>query len=134
MTLAIERRASFRSETVNKQTIVQFMDWTARQITGSKLVNISETGALILTDKLPALYQPLWVRVENAPAAGWIAAETIRFGSPEEVGIRFYRPCPWNFLMGATFRRSIPNVADDQKVPPFVDEGKSEDTAPRENP
>jgi len=78
------------------------MDWADRRIIRSKLVNISETGGLILADKPPPLYRPLWVRVENAPRAGWIAAEPVRLGGSKEVGIRFYRPCPRDFFLGAT--------------------------------
>ena len=120
MTLAIERRASVRYETLNKQN-VQFMHWTERRITGSKLVNFSETGALILADRVPALNQPLWVRVENAPGAGWIAAETVRYGGSKEVGIKFYRPCPRNFFVGAAIAESIPRFADDEIETPFMD-------------
>jgi hypothetical protein len=117
VTLAIERRASVRYETVNKQTSVQFMDWTERQITGSKLVNISVTGALIFADLVPALYRPLWVRVENAPGVGWIAAETVRFGRSKDVGIRFYRPCPRYFLLGNTLIRHPDGRVEDEPTP-----------------
>jgi hypothetical protein len=119
--VAIERRASVRYKTVNKQTSVQLMTWSERQITGSKLVNMSATGALILADRVPMLYRSLWVRVESAPGAGWIAAETVRFGHSKEVGIRFYRPCPRNFFLGATLRESIPSVDDDEIETPFMD-------------
>jgi len=98
------------------------MNWSERKITTSKLVDISATGALILADRVPALlYRPLWVRVENAPGAGWIAAETVRFGQSKEVGIRFYRPCPRNFFLAATLRESNPSVADDEIETPFMD-------------
>ena len=122
MTAAIERRAAVRSETVNKQTSVQFMDWTERRITRSKLVNISETGGLILADQVPPLYRPLWVRVETAPAAGWIAAEPVRFGRPNEVGIRFYRPCPRNFFLGAMLSDSFPGDDHSEDETLFKDE------------
>src|SRR5579872_5612586 len=85
------------------------MGWTDRRITRSKLVNISETGGLMLADQIPPLYRPLWVRVEDAPGAGWIAAEPVRVGHPNEVGIRFYRPCPRNFFLGATLPDTFPD-------------------------
>jgi len=122
VTLAIERRASVRHETVHKQTSVQFMDWTERQIRRSTLGNISETGALILADHVPALYRPLWVRVEDAPGAGWIAAEPVRFGRSQEVGIRFYRPCPRDFFLRATLPESIPRVTASENETPFSDQ------------
>jgi len=130
VTLAIERRASIRHETVNKQTNLQFMDWTERRITGSRLANISQTGALILADQAPALYRPLWVRVEDAPRAGWIAAEPVRFGGSNEVGIRFYRPCPRDFFLGATLRESIPLATARENETPILDQERSESSAP----
>ena len=39
-------------------------------MTRSNLVNLSLTGALILADKVPELYRPLWVRLEKAPGIG----------------------------------------------------------------
>ncbi len=122
MTAPIERRAAVRSETVNNQTSVQFMDWRDRRITRSRLLNISETGGLILADQAPPLYRPLWVRVENAPGAGWIAAEPVRFGRSKEIGIRFYRPCPRNFFLGATLPESFPcdDRSEDETI--FKDE------------
>jgi len=130
VTLAIERRASIRHETVNKQTNLQFMDWTERRITRSRLANISETGALILADQVPALHRPLWVRVEDAPGAGWIAAEPVRFGHPKEVGIRFYRPCPRDFFLGATLRESMPWATAGERETRFLDQERSEFSAP----
>jgi len=97
--LAIERRTSVRYETLNNQTSVQLMDdRTGKRITRAKLLNISDGGALILTDKEPALYQPLWVRIENATEIARIDAEPVRVGRLKEVGIRFTRRCPSDFL------------------------------------
>ena len=131
MTLAIER-ASARHSTARNQTNVQLMDCLRRRITKARLLNISHHGALILTDDVAVLHEPLNVRLENEPGAGWIAAETVRFGRSKEVGIRFYRPCPRGFFLVATLRESIPRVTDDEKEPPFMDEKRSEYSAPCE--
>jgi hypothetical protein len=86
------------------------MDWRERRIKWSRLLNISETGGLIRVDQAPPLYRSIWVRIENAPAAGWIAAEPVRFGRSNEVGIRFYRPCPRDFFLRATLPESSPSA------------------------
>jgi hypothetical protein len=101
MTLAIERRASFRHSTAYNQTNVQLMDRFGRRITKARLVNISHHGALILTDDVGVLNQPLEVRLENAPETGWTKAEPVRFGQPQEVGIRFNQPCSGRVLDAA---------------------------------
>ena len=101
MTLAIDRRASTLHSTGQDQTDVQLMDRFGRRITKARLVNISHHGALILTDDLAVLHQPLDVRLESAPETGWITAEAVRFGQPHEVGIRFNQPCPDRVLDAA---------------------------------
>ena len=72
------------------------------------------------------LNQPVWVRVENAPRAAWIAAEAVRFGASKEVGIRFFRPCPPNFFSGTTVRESIPRVDAGEEETVDLDEMRSE--------
>ena len=100
MTFAIECRASVRHEPVNDLTSVQLLDdRTGKRFTRAKLLNISTDGALILTDKEPALYQPLWVRLENATEIALIDAEPVRVGRYKEIGIRFTRQCPSDFLL-----------------------------------
>jgi hypothetical protein len=115
MTLAVERRAAVRYEAANTQTKVELKDWAGRGITRSYLVNISATGALILADKIPELYRPLWLRVERAPEMGWVAGEPIRFNETGEVGIRFYRPCPRDILQAATIREMVSSAVDDEE-------------------
>ena len=131
MTIAIERRASVRRETVNNQTSVQLTyDRTGKRFTRAKLLNISTGGAWILTDKELALYQPLWVRLENATEIALIDAQPVRFGRTNEVGIRFTRQCPPDLLLmlGVDSRGSL------DEGTPFLDEGRSEYAASPEHP
>jgi hypothetical protein len=102
MTLAIERRASFRHSTAYNQTNVQLMDRFGRRMTKARLVNISHHGALILTGDVAVLHQPLNVHFESAPESRWIAAQAVRFGQLHEVGIRFERPCSRRILESAS--------------------------------
>jgi hypothetical protein len=122
MTLAIERRATTRYEAVNTQTGVQLRDWAGRAMTRSSLVNISATGALLLADKVPELYRPLWLRVERVPEMGWIAGEPVRFRDSGEVAIRFYRPCPRALLLAATMRQREPIAAAGHEESRFASE------------
>ena len=74
------------------------MDWTGLRAKAATLVNFSSTGALIHTDQLPTLNEPLEVLLVDAPKIGWLGAVPVRFGSTNEVGIRFTRPFPMDFL------------------------------------
>jgi PilZ domain len=102
MTLAVERRAADRHEIVSDRTSVQVMDWLGPRIRQARLVNISTSGALIETDQLPALHQPIRVRLEIAKEVGWFSAIPVRFGRSNEVGIHFVRPLPLYFLPKST--------------------------------
>ena len=112
MTLAVERRAADRHETVSNRTNVQLMDWIGPRIRQAKLVNFSSSGVLIQTDQLPTLHQPLRVRLEIAKEIGWFSAVPVRFGRPNEVGIEFIRPFPLYFLANLKPEGDSPSVTD----------------------
>ena len=102
MTPVIERRASTRQMTVNNEASVQHMEWMGRRSARTRLIDISDEGALILMEEQPALYRRLWVRLEKPFKTDWILAFPVRFGQRQEVGIRFCHPCPRVLLWGAT--------------------------------
>jgi hypothetical protein len=133
MTLAIERRASPRHATTNNQLNVQIMDWTGLRVPRAILVDFSTEGALILTDKVLILHQPIEVRIENAPETGWIEAEAVRFGRAKEVGIRFYHPCPRDFFSAAARGIDSARVAASDEETLYLDDVASEHPVPPEN-
>jgi hypothetical protein len=120
MIVPTERRASVRHTPVDKETKVVLMDLLGGQITRARLVNISQDGALILTDQQPGLNRPLHVRIDSAADLGWITAIPVRFGETREVGLRFTRPCPPEFLFEATRgghdRLASPSEEETQRV------------------
>jgi hypothetical protein len=101
MTKASDRRASPRYSTGPHHTHVQLIGPFGCGITKARLVNISYHGALILTDDVIPLHQPLEVRLDDVPETGWIKAEAVRFGQPHEVGIRFDSPVEYYVLEAA---------------------------------
>jgi hypothetical protein len=97
MAPGVERRVSVRHETVDKRTRVEIMDRTGHRTRRARLVNFSASGALIVTDQLPALNQPLRVRIQLAKEIGWFSAIPVRLGGSNQVGIRFVGPFPLRF-------------------------------------
>ena len=97
-----ERRGTTRYPAANDRTVVQIMDEKGTRITRARLANVSAGGALILTDRQPELNRPLHLRLESAAKLGWIMAIPVRSGPTREVGVRFARPCPPDFLWAAT--------------------------------
>ena len=130
MTFATERRASTRHSTAHNQTNVQLMDRLGRRITKARLVNISHHGALILTDDLAVLHQPLDVQFENAPETRWIAAEPVRFGQLNEVGIHFNRPCSRRILNAAISGAVNERLGEREAETPFFVEPESARSGP----
>ncbi len=102
MTIAVERRESVRHEMPKVRTSAQLMDWTGPQVRHATLVNISSGGALLSTDGVLMLDQPIRLRLEIAKEIGWVAAIPVRSGRSSEVGVRFIRPLPLYFLRNTT--------------------------------
>jgi hypothetical protein len=133
MTLAVERRAEVRHEPVDNQTSVHIMEWTGPRIKRARLVNFSSGGALILIDQVPTLYQPLRVRLENAKEIGWFSAIPVRLGRSNEVGIKFARSFPMDFLSNSMSEDGSRLVVDSEDEPRFVGEASTECGLPEEN-
>src|SRR5262245_12357861 len=115
MTFKVERRAAIRHSTAHTQTIVQLTDRPGRRMTNATLINISHFGALVVTDNVAVLHEPLDMRLENAQELGWIAAEAVRFGRPLEVAIRFKWPCCRRVLDIATRRVTYERLGERQQ-------------------
>ncbi len=110
------------------------MDWTGLRVKAATLVNFSSTGALILTDQLPTLSQPVEVLLVDAPKIGWLSAVPVRFASTNEVGIRFTRPFPMDFPAISVPERDAPWDADtDDATQDFGEDIKAFWELPEEN-
>src|SRR4051794_38916541 len=112
MTDATERRASIRRMTATGGVSLVVMDWTESRITRARLLNVSSGGALILADTLPILDQPLSMRLEHAADFDWTLAIPVRFGPAREVGVKFIRPSPLDFLWEVTIGAHLRGVSD----------------------
>jgi hypothetical protein len=95
---ALERREATRHEVSPTKTSVHMMDWNGPQVRRARLLNISSSGALLSTDFVPALHEPIRLRLDVAKEIGWVSAMPVRSESSGEVGIRFFRPVPLYFL------------------------------------
>jgi hypothetical protein len=68
------------------------------------LVNISLSGALIVTKERPVLRQPLWITLESPVTSGWIEAVPVRYDGEDQIALTFREPagCGSHFLWAAT--------------------------------
>jgi hypothetical protein len=104
MSEAIERRTSVRRGAVTNRVILRFTGSQGYRRAEASLVNISPSGALIVTRERPTLRQPLWISMEGPVTTGWIEAVPVRFDGDELVGLTFGNPggCGSHFLWAAT--------------------------------
>jgi len=121
MAIAIERRGTMRHQVANHQTSLQIMDWIGSEARQATLLNISSTGALLTTDQPPPLHHPIQMRIEIANKMGWVSALPVRVGQNNQVGVRFFRAIPLDFLGERTRERdSMPSADTDDETPLFV--------------
>jgi hypothetical protein len=66
------------------------------------MVNISRSGALLVTGNPPACHAPIWIRIESPVKTDWAEATTVRLGGNEEVGVQFPHGCPDDLLLAGT--------------------------------
>jgi hypothetical protein len=98
----VERRAHMRQIAVSNQAILQFVSRTRYRRTKARLEDITPAGARILTDVRPALYEPIWVRIERPVQTDWVEARPVRYGAQHDVGVAFEKRCGAHFLFAAT--------------------------------
>ena len=113
MTFDTERRDFDRHRPMDHRASLRLsIEWTADQIQvrGARVINVSSTGALIVADRPRIPDRPLRVLFEGAPELGWISAVPVRFGESDEVGIRFSRPFPLDFLPKSDHAGDYPAV------------------------
>src|SRR4051812_35156735 len=67
-----------------------------------RMLNVSQTGALILSEVLPPLDQRLRIRLERPIRTDWCDARVVRHGEGHEAGLRFEDCDPYALVLGAT--------------------------------
>jgi hypothetical protein len=100
---------------VSEQAIVQLKDWLGSRRVPARLVNLSASGVLIVTEEKPALNQPLWLRLVAPWKTGWVGAIPVRYGPAQEVGLQLTRRCPEDLFRAATVATGSVQSADSEE-------------------
>ena len=99
---SLDRRASPRLVAVNNEATLEFQGEDGKQRVKATLVNISRTGALIVTDEMLPIQGKLWFRMECPAKTDWIGVVPVRHDQPgASIGIRFVRPCLDDLILAA---------------------------------
>jgi hypothetical protein len=98
------------------------LDWPARGGRASspgRLINASQTGALVRSEKLPPVDRSVLIRLERPFRTDWQIARVVRHGMQNEVGLRFVGSPAYTLVLAATLgidlERSLIGLPDDQR-------------------
>ena len=124
MPVSLDRRASPRWVAVKNRATLEFQSGDGKQRARATLVNISRSGALIVTDEILPLRGTLWFRMESPAKTDWIGVVPVRQDKPHQIGIRFRRPCLDDLLLAAMLGIDLgPTVLEGGRPPTFDDLG-----------
>jgi PilZ domain len=116
MSDGVQRRSSARRCAVPNRMILRFMGSLGSRRTEATVVNISLSGALIVTKERPTLHQSLWITMVSPVSSGWIEAVPVRFDGDDQVALNFREPdgCGSHFLWAATMAMDMSQLRDSQ--------------------
>jgi hypothetical protein len=97
-----DRRRSHRHPVVVNRASLAWWDGDEAKQTTSRLVDISQGGALVDSDTLPAQDQPVWLRLEEPVATDWTPARVVRSSKNQRAGLAFSACCPYELFKVAT--------------------------------
>lgn len=63
----------------------------------SRLLDISHGGASLMTECLPPLDRPIWLRLEEPAQTDWVTARVVWHDAEGKVGVNFRQTCPFFF-------------------------------------
>ena len=97
-----DRRAAVREPAVANRVEVEWWAGDSIRRTKGRMLNISQGGALIVTDVAPPLGQSVWLHVEAPARTDEIGARVVRVNGEHEIGLSFSNPCPYDLYLAAT--------------------------------
>jgi pSer/pThr/pTyr-binding forkhead associated (FHA) protein len=78
-------------------------------VSGARLVDISQTGMLVLSERIPPADQRLWLRLENPLISDWV--EVVLKGATHanqgghSVRLAFREACPYDFFKAVVYQK-----------------------------
>jgi hypothetical protein len=86
----------------------------------AKLLNISADGGLVSPGILVSTGRRICLLFQMLPQAGWIDAEVVRVGGPNQVGIRFLPQMSPEFLQAAMGEPKAQRNDDSEGKTPYL--------------
>ena len=97
-----ERRKSLRHPCVENLIELEWHDRDEMQRTTGRILNVTDGGALLLSNPLPGFGQRLYVRMKRPIRTDWVEVKVIRqVAHQKKVAIVFGTACPYDLVLGA---------------------------------
>ncbi len=116
----VDRRSAPRYPANESRINLAWSTGNDYQNTDARIVNISQTGALIEVDRLPPGNGPLWMRLGEHEFHEWVEARLVAANKPwfgrGRLRVHFSAGCPFDFFKTVVIgreRRSLKRMPED---------------------
>jgi hypothetical protein len=99
-----------RVEPVENEIVLQLQESTGMFTSAGKLLNISELGALVLSDLRAPSTGRVFIQMRTPVRTDWTAARIVRRGTNNELGMEFLDACHWDLKLAATMGIDFKNL------------------------
>jgi hypothetical protein len=84
-----DRRRAPRYPAVPNTAFLAWLEGERTRVCTARLLNISNVGASVLADDIPAEWVPAWMRLEEPTPTGWVKVKVARRDSARRAGLDF---------------------------------------------
>ena len=114
-----ERRKSSRQLAIANETRLEWTTPGRRQTCRGSLLNVSQSGALVVTESVPSTDDQLFIRLRRPVQTDWSNARVVRHSEENGLGIEFTGTTPYDLILGATLGidlgRLIANLPEEDR-------------------
>jgi hypothetical protein len=106
---AQERRVSCRYPVDDALALLSWWEPMQSRVCGARLVDISQTGVLVLSEAVPPADERVWLRLETPQVTDWV--EVVPKGSTPEgpgahrVRFAFREACPYDIFKAVVYKK-----------------------------
>jgi hypothetical protein len=126
---AIERRQCAREWTIENEIVIEWEEPTGVCSSQGKLLNISDRGALVVSDSVVQSTGPVFLQMKTPVKTDRIVAQVVRRGGNHELGMQFIGASPWDFRLAATTGIDLNGLFGLSDSDRFSNSGESETRA-----
>jgi len=102
-----DRRGSVREPAVENRACLEWWERAGARESWARLLDISRSGACLVSGAIPPLHQAVLLRVERPASSDWVRAKVVWIDGADRAGLAFTEPCPDDVLAAASLGIAI---------------------------